>query len=807
MFSRNVALASIMVLALGDSLSHLGRFGSIRHPFNKTRFLEGTAIGIVAGTLGALYFVPFSAAFFGSLAAMIAESFDLRVSKVKIDDNLLIPLVAGLVMSLVVLNISYAPAFSHPSSFQTIPTTEETEKIALSDTEKFNINECIERRIMPKETNKITTRALLNIFGNRTPSDCPKEILSSFPTQDKIDACTYSKGIVGDEEIVLWIAREYIFLERNRSGNKTFYQPTYQTIEVNRSMGISHADIEMYPWGEISPFCLAEEEHPYLRLSENYSEDYSLSLEKIGDDIYAKIGIDHMIGVEGCLMSGQGYFGLTTSESKFNLSARLVPPFSINACNLMEQQDRDKCTCVFALYQEGGTWIDYLPDSLNMVGNINDVDLRNECEEEVRKTWEAMENRDEIIRPEKFQAMEKEIKPKLEDTYIRNVLCGEFCKDGTCLGNPPAGRGVCTVPEEEMLIGYETEICKGTYNLTAGIKVAVDGTDIDCKGATLVGNGTGIGIDVNAYRNVTIRNCNISNFDIGISTAGSNTLLENNSIENSKNGGISANGANSISIFNNTLSQNSGTSIKLSKVVTGKITNNTVSTTFYDESGFGGIFIENSNGIILQHNEIINNDIGTQITDSEGVLIYENIFENNGIGLTMDALYSEVSNNSIRKNKFRYNRDIGMYLFRASENSFLENEFYGTGIEEQIINETMYTNIFCSVNITNYYYDGAYGPSCGPKIEILFPKEGVNEGDFEDVVVITDRIAECKYSMTKEYPDGNLKSLGGKLGSEDGIRHTIVIILSPKGHKDRVEVTCVDSSGNDSKNSVTFSSR
>jgi dolichol kinase len=100
LFRKEVALAAIMVLALGDSFSHLGRFGRVKNPFNSAKFLEGTLLGVVAGTFGASLFVSWQAAFFGSLVAMAIEGLELAMLRKKIDDNLLIPIVAGLVINL-----------------------------------------------------------------------------------------------------------------------------------------------------------------------------------------------------------------------------------------------------------------------------------------------------------------------------------------------------------------------------------------------------------------------------------------------------------------------------------------------------------------------------------------------------------------------------------------------------------------------------------------------------------------------------------------------------------------------------------
>ncbi len=100
LFRKEIALASIMILAFGDSFSHLGRFGKIKNPFSNTKFLEGTISGVLAGTLGAWLFVSWQAAFFGSLIAMGVEGLELAVFKKRVDDNLLIPVVSGLIMSM-----------------------------------------------------------------------------------------------------------------------------------------------------------------------------------------------------------------------------------------------------------------------------------------------------------------------------------------------------------------------------------------------------------------------------------------------------------------------------------------------------------------------------------------------------------------------------------------------------------------------------------------------------------------------------------------------------------------------------------
>ncbi|MDP3734044.1 MAG: SEC59/DGK1/VTE5 family protein [Nanoarchaeota archaeon] len=104
LFEKNIALAAMMILALGDSVSHLigGSFGQIKNIFNgkSKKLFEGTIAGTIAGFLGALFFVPLPEALVGSFAAMIAEVVEIDFNHNTLDDNIVVPLVAGTVIFL-----------------------------------------------------------------------------------------------------------------------------------------------------------------------------------------------------------------------------------------------------------------------------------------------------------------------------------------------------------------------------------------------------------------------------------------------------------------------------------------------------------------------------------------------------------------------------------------------------------------------------------------------------------------------------------------------------------------------------------
>lgn len=97
LFSKEITMASIMVLAMGDSVSHLFglHYGKIKHPLSKEKFLEGTIAGFTAGFIGALVFLPWHEAFFASLIAMAVEAVEIKIGAQQIDDNLIVPIAAG----------------------------------------------------------------------------------------------------------------------------------------------------------------------------------------------------------------------------------------------------------------------------------------------------------------------------------------------------------------------------------------------------------------------------------------------------------------------------------------------------------------------------------------------------------------------------------------------------------------------------------------------------------------------------------------------------------------------------------------
>jgi len=111
LFEPAIAYASILILAFGDaftglighSLRNTTHVKKTKNPFSEFRLVEATIFGIIMGTLTASIYVSITEAFLASGAAMFIESIEFKFDKHLIDDNLLIPLTAGLILTLIAI--------------------------------------------------------------------------------------------------------------------------------------------------------------------------------------------------------------------------------------------------------------------------------------------------------------------------------------------------------------------------------------------------------------------------------------------------------------------------------------------------------------------------------------------------------------------------------------------------------------------------------------------------------------------------------------------------------------------------------
>ncbi len=97
-FNLSIAYSAILLLLIGDSLSTIvgKRFGTHKLPFNKSKSFEGSLAFFGAGLICCLIFLQPLPAAIGALAGTLTEAYS------PVDDNIPIPLISAMIMTLVI---------------------------------------------------------------------------------------------------------------------------------------------------------------------------------------------------------------------------------------------------------------------------------------------------------------------------------------------------------------------------------------------------------------------------------------------------------------------------------------------------------------------------------------------------------------------------------------------------------------------------------------------------------------------------------------------------------------------------------
>ncbi len=107
-FEKNIAIAAIFMLAIGDAVS--GMAGTVLNADNPELYenrmkrpLVMLVMFVTCLIIGWLALHSLPVAVFGAIGATIADGVPLRVYEITIDDNLTIPLFSGMLMSFVLI--------------------------------------------------------------------------------------------------------------------------------------------------------------------------------------------------------------------------------------------------------------------------------------------------------------------------------------------------------------------------------------------------------------------------------------------------------------------------------------------------------------------------------------------------------------------------------------------------------------------------------------------------------------------------------------------------------------------------------
>ncbi len=155
---------------------------------------------------------------------------------------------------------------------------------------------------------------------------------------------------------------------------------------------------------------------------------------------------------------------------------------------------------------------------------------------------------------------------------------------------------------ENIVLTEDLLNCQNT-----GLHIERNNITLDCNGHSIIGglNNTDYGIILEAYSDVTIKNCNVQEFSIGIIAGGngiSNNSVLDNTIENNKNAGIWLPYSHHNKVFGNTIINNNEIGLGLSDTQFNEVKNNTIS----NHIAYG-IHLENSQYNLIWINNFSNN--------------------------------------------------------------------------------------------------------------------------------------------------------------------------------------------------------
>jgi VWFA-related protein len=280
--------------------------------------------------------------------------------------------------------------------------------------------------------------------------------------------------------------------------------------------------------------------------------------------------------------------------------------------------------------------------------------------------------------------------------------------------------------------------------LPSGIRITANNVKLDCNGATLIGNNADDGIYLSNYDYVSIKNCNIQNYENGIYLSG--TATYNNITKNTFSGNkfgvyLSGGSVTSNNIWSNEFYDNiSYTYTNANNYCVDGIPNNyhgikgpgcdcliplpnlniNTNTKFCTDAYAlaNGVSIY-SNNIVLDCNDAAltgtnKQDYGVYNSNYDNVLIKNcNIQNYNyGIYLTGTVAYNNLTSNTLSGNNY------GIYL---NGNTVTDNLIWDNTIYDEIWYEYTSVNNYCLAGIPNNYLNGVQGPGC----DCLAPKDNL----------------------------------------------------------------------------------
>ncbi|HKZ49690.1 MAG TPA: right-handed parallel beta-helix repeat-containing protein, partial [Candidatus Nanoarchaeia archaeon] len=249
------------------------------------------------------------------------------------------------------------------------------------------------------------------------------------------------------------------------------------------------------------------------------------------------------------------------------------------------------------------------------------------------------------------------------------------------------------------------------------IDVQADNVTLDCLGLSLTNNDAiSAGVESIFHNNLTMRNCNITDYYFGVNLTGTNnSLIENGFIISNDHTGIVLAASANVTVFNNTVYNNTfnginvgdssdnanishnnitlspfgiGTGVEIISANNASVTNNILA-----QQGQNSLRITSSNNSIIDNNIVADNGaIGLYIDSST---FFTDITNNNitnataGAGIvTSGASYNRIENNTVTNSSTGINLDSGSGFNSLINNNVDNNFLQGIAISGTSLNPT-----------------------------------------------------------------------------------------------------------------------
>jgi parallel beta-helix repeat protein len=242
-------------------------------------------------------------------------------------------------------------------------------------------------------------------------------------------------------------------------------------------------------------------------------------------------------------------------------------------------------------------------------------------------------------------------------------------------------------------------------NINGDVEILADNIVLDCAGHSIIGSGTGNGINIINKKNVTIENCIVATFGRGvwIRTSSDVSIISSNISNNVQNEGILIDGSSNSKLISNLITNNKdyGVYIVYSSQFFAGADYNTIYGNTINKNGLRGVFMQGS-----RYNNITSNAINNNGRDG----IYADV---NYAGTTIVGL-----GNNIRENIINNNSGFGIYLnynsFNVIDSNVIKNNGNGVSIwargDRNILSSNIIKNNNVGLDIVNRGSSGTAVP-------------------------------------------------------------------------------------------------